>query len=128
MDDVIVLILTLIFIAAGIIGQMKKRKVEPIPEANEVDGHNDDFWETLNEEWTESIKTTEKPVEMKQAETTPPDSQGEYHFKSGNKAVRTYRSIAKRDHLKEQPHVSKKARFPLREAVIYSEILNRKYF
>ena len=127
MDDVIVLILTLIFIAAGIIGQMKKRKVEPIEQTKGEDDHNDDFWETLDEEWTEPIKRTKKPVEMKQAEAVPSASQGEYQFKSGNKAVRTVSSFAKKDQPKKQPRAGRKTRFPLREAVIYSEILNAKY-
>ena len=49
MDDIIVLILTLIFIVAGIFGQMKKRQAVPAPES-ENRGAEDNFWELLDEE------------------------------------------------------------------------------
>lgn len=125
MDDIIVIILTLIFIVASIFGQKKKRK--PIPETEaEQQPAGDNFWDMLNEEWKEARQTDspsqQKPVE-KQEQTNMDSKPYTIHpEKEGAKTVaqkpkKTKTAISK----------IKKKKFPLREAVIYSEILNRKY-
>lgn len=128
MDDIIVLILTLIFIVAGIFGQMKKRQAanQPQPESQPKE---DDFWELLKEGWDETGKQVEKTQTAGENFKKVPVQQKEYQFKAENEGERlikesSVKSMRNFDRRKE----TKKNKFPLKEAVIYSEILNRKYF
>lgn len=123
MDDVIVIILTLIFIVASIFGQKKKR--QPLPEA-EQQSTGENFWDMLDEEWNE-MKTANKPQQQKpvqKQETNMPGSTS-YAFRPEDEGPKFVAPTP------EKPAttvpIAKKKKFPLREAVIYSEILNRKY-
>jgi hypothetical protein len=123
MDDVIVIILTLIFIVASFFGQKKKKP--PVPQT-EQKAENENFWEMLNEEWKEAqqpvVSPQQKPVE--QQEQTDADSQP-YTFDAENEGAEMVSIKPKKE--KTTIQKVKKKKFPLRDAVIYSEILNRKY-
>ena len=125
MDDIIVIILTLIFIVASIFGQKKKRKAIPDAEAEQKPA-GDNFWDMLNEEWKEA-RQTDSPVQQKSVEKqeqTNIDSQP-YTFHPEKERTKT---VARKPEKRKTAITKiKKKKFPLRDAVIYSEILNRKY-
>jgi hypothetical protein len=122
MDDVIVIILTLIFIIASIFGQKKKRKAQP---ETEQQPKGDNFWDMLNEQWKgaqqPAASPQQKPVEQQQ---TVADAQP-YTFDAKSEGARIV--TKKQEKAKTTIRKVQKKKFPLREAVIYSEILNRKY-
>lgn len=123
MDDVIVIILTLIFIVASIFGQRKKR--QPLPEA-EQQPTGDNFWDMLDEEWNE-MKTANKPQPQKpvQKQETNISGASSYAFRPEDEGSK-FAAPTPEKQATTVPKAGKK-KFPLREAVIYSEILNRKY-
>lgn len=127
MDDIIVIILTLIFIVAGIFGQMKKKPPVPQPQM-EPQHAEDDFWDMLDDDPTEMRPATKEPVPSNTRMEKKSSPENKYEFKPENEGARvTKRNMPKRDELKKEPGTTKKRKFPLKEAVIYSEILHRKY-
>lgn len=122
MDDIIVLILTLIFIVAGIFGQMKKRQLPPDASTG-VQPMQDNFWENIDEEDEHPIGVSEHLQPVKELVK-------EDRFHTAGNQMR--RDIVRNPILEisKKPKVEtrKLKRFPLKKAVIYSEILNRKYF
>ena len=122
MDDIIVLILTLLFIVAGIFGQMKKRQLPPgeVPDPEPLQYNP---WENMEEEHERPIGVTEhlQPV----VEVAKEDR---FHT-AGNQMRRTFTSLPQKEiPEKQQTKIVELEKFPLKKAVIYSEILNRKYF
>ncbi|MEE4286063.1 MAG: hypothetical protein V2I31_07940 [Mariniphaga sp.] len=125
MDDIIVIILTLIFIVASIFGQKKKRK--PVSEVEtEPQSSGDNFWDMLNDEWKEARQTDapnqQRPIEKQEQANMDPKPYTFQPEKEGAVAV-----AQKPKETKTTISKIKKKKFPLRDAVIYSEILNRKY-
>lgn len=131
MDDIIVLILTLIFIIAGVYGQMKKRPPVAEPEAeHDEDKHKwggQKFWEHLQDEWDEHEEEEAKPVQVNKG--VHQTIREEYLFKPEEEAPRTYTriQIEKKEPLPEIKRPRTGIKFSLKKAVIYSEILHRKY-
>jgi hypothetical protein len=127
MDDIIVLILTLIFIVAGIFGQMKKRQLpspEPLPEEEQ---EKENFWDMLDEELEEEqprpqFKKTEYMGDDYASQVTASKFQWDKEGRNFS------HDLTKSDPIKHEFPAPKKKRFPLKKAVIYSEILNRKHF
>ena len=119
MDDIVVLILTLIFIIAGIFGQMKKRREVPV-EKNENQPEEDNFWEVSDEILEEPRKNYELQKEARKIRS-----------EETNREKKSYiRQIEGFEYdLTKEKKIStgKKKKFPLKKAVIYSEILHRKY-
>jgi hypothetical protein len=130
MDDIIVIILTLIFIVASIFGQRKKRKPVSETEAEtaeaETQSSGENFWDMLNEEWKEATQTDspaqQKPVETREQPYAKSQPDTIHSEKEGTRIL-----AQKPKRKKETVKKIKKKKFPLRDAVIYSEILNRKY-
>ncbi|SHF39022.1 hypothetical protein SAMN05444274_10538 [Mariniphaga anaerophila] len=127
MDDIVVLILTLIFIAAGIFGQAKKKRVAPQPEVKNVP-EQDDFWEMLDDEWKKTkqadINTPQKP----NSEDLKKNLRKEYQFNAKTEGERIAQKMpVEKIKTNEKLSAVKSGRFSLRDAVVYSEILNRKY-
>jgi hypothetical protein len=123
MDDIIVIILTLIFIVASIFGQKKKR--QPVSEtAQQPKGDN--FWDMPDEQWNDAqhpdAPPPQKPVE-KQEQTN--EKSQPHLFEPEKEGIRTV--LKEPEKTKKTIQKVKKKKFPLKEAVIYSEILNRKY-
>jgi hypothetical protein len=122
MDDLIVLVLTIIFIIAGVIGQMKKRQVPPEP-VGENNSRMHDFWESVEDEEEEPKRFTTLKQPVKEA--APEDR---FHTR-GNIMKRNFvRHILPNEPVKPLEDASETKRFPLKQAIIYSEILNTKYF
>lgn len=126
MDDLVVVILTLLIAGAGAIGQMKKKKQMPV-ESGEPKTP-EDIWELIKAEAFPQ-KQYKEPVFTKIVKEEPQLSVNEqgYKFEAKNEG-----GMLLKKEIKVQPPVTKntiksKPNFSLRKAVIYSEILNRKY-
>ena len=137
MDDLIVIILTLIIAGAGAIGQMKKKKrLKPEGEENQQKTTGD-FWDFIDDLGGESQPANFTPPETEtdaEPEGTPEfvKEQPKYVFKAEEERQSTFfKNDTVKDEIKEQLKKEKQEKisesFSLRKAVIYSEILNRKY-
>jgi hypothetical protein len=129
MDDLVVIILTLLIAGAGAIGQMKKKKpATTIPAGQAKQPAN--IWELFNEEVFPQILQPElEPENYLEAEpeSIPYENEQGYKFEAKNEG-----GIIINNEIKPEPTINneiknKKEVFSLRKAVIYSEILNRKY-
>ena len=122
MDDLIVVILTLLVAGAGAIGQLKKRKEVPV--APGVQKTPEDIWDLFKQEaFAPELKTEPEYFNIDSEESGPSANEQGYNFEANSEGGTL---------LNIQPAVNetttkKKEKFPLRKAVIYSEILNRKY-
>jgi hypothetical protein len=148
MDDLIVIILTLIVAVVGALGQIKKKK--NAPQTNSEDESKNDFWSFITEDITENQIERQEPEEQniqsepetfaqqvkllnkKQEEKIQENREfSKYNFKAGNEGKSVLKdNLSANSEDKKQPKkkTKRKARdFSLRKAVIYSEILNRKY-
>lgn len=124
MDDLIVIILTLIFIVAGFFGQVKKQRATAEGKAK-VPPAGFDPREFQDEEWEEPpVRRPEvrHPVSDPAAGMNTafnPEAEGESILSC---------NLASEKETPSNVKTAKKKKFPLREAVIYSEILKQKYF
>jgi hypothetical protein len=127
MDDIIVIILTLIFIVAGIFGQMKKKPPVPQPQTEPLSAE-DDFWDMLDADREEIRPKVDEQGPSKIRMEKMPSSGNKYEFKPENERNRkTIRDRIEQNEVKNRKQTDRKRKFPLKEAVIYSEILHRKY-
>ncbi len=126
MDDLVVIILTVLIAGAGIFGQIKKKK-----QATSVPGKKknpENIWDLFKEEAFPQVPQTEPDYYMdEKPESIPYINEQGYKFVAKNEG-----GVLKNDKVKTQPPIKdsikeKKEGFSLRKAVIYSEILNRKY-
>jgi len=132
MDDILVIILTLIIAVVGVLNQNKKKKAQkPAPEGKTNAQKN--FWEQLlddgelfeqpravveEEPLFEQTVEVQEPVFESKPEITIPENGGMLKKVSSEVAPV----------VKQKKKIYKQGRkFSLREAVIYSEILNNKY-
>ena len=124
MDDLIVIILTLIFIVAGFFGQVKKQRAAAGGNAN-VPPPGTDHLDFEDEEWEETFVPRPKmeprvnAQEIQMNAVFSPENEGQSILSRATSPEIRSRRIVK---------TGKKKKFPLREAVIYSEILKQKYF
>jgi hypothetical protein len=131
MEDLIVIILTLIIVVVGALGQIKKKKL-PQPEENKQNSSGG-FWDLLQEMGEHEPQHTEVSV-PKEPVINPEHEKNTQHypFQPANEGKSDLkRSSAFKENLekKQEKDAEKKISrsFSLRKAVIYSEILNRKY-
>ena len=129
MDDLIVIILTLIIAGAGVIGQLRKKKQQSeLPEGQKNSG---DIWDLLNDGiFPEEDKNEPESVPteyVEEPESVPYVNEQKYNFEPENEGGGSINKtpIRKSDEVKQE--IKTKEKFSLRKAVIYSEILNRKY-
>jgi len=127
MDDLLIIIITLVIAGFGIIGQFKKKR--PDSESESSNSIPNDILELFNIapgnpiyksdsiNQYETIKEETEPVVKKQGYTFDPKNEGGTFTKTIQKPTASI--------IKDNPNTKNK--FPLRKAVIYSEILNRKY-
>jgi hypothetical protein len=126
MDDLIVIILTLLIAGAGAIGQLKKKK--EIPVSPEVQKNPENIWDLFNQEvFAPEVQKEPEYFTDDSEESEPYINEQGYKFESLNEG-----GTLLNNQINIQPAVNntitkKKEKFPLRKAVIYSEILNRKY-
>ncbi|MGM0620486.1 MAG: hypothetical protein ACQETJ_05540 [Bacteroidota bacterium] len=135
MDDLLIIILTLIFAAVGIFGQSKKRKAQqenqPVPQPQPEE--HDSFWDFLEEEAPKprqpKVETqTEQTYRQPQQKTEKEKPDQTQKVQSAQKDSSIYSTdLTEKNTVLKQRKSKSKIRFSLRKAVIYSEILNRKY-
>ena len=136
MDDILVVVVTIIVAGIGFISKLKKKK-EQAPKTENLNTSKS-FWDLIQGE-----------SEIPQTETVPDYYESEFEEEEEKQLERKYTEIKSKkstyhsiSSLKSNLHnkkevVNKKKRtklknglkenFSLRKAVIYSEILNRKY-
>ncbi len=135
MDDLLLIILMIVVSVIGALGQINKKKranqQENVPEEKK-----DNFWDFLNEEaygqeeQPEEETETEEPVfePVKQPEAQPKTKKTEYRFSAENEGQGIYNTEITDLGKEDKGKTKKKLKdFSLRKAVIYNEILNRKY-
>ena len=127
MDDLVVIILTLIIAVAGVISQAKKKKQNTVPENGQK--QPEDIWNLFRDEPIPAPQPKTEPQYdiVEDEESVPYENEQDYKFysnKEGGKLINIEPEIQRPV---EEAVTKKKEKFSLRKAVIYSEILNRKY-
>lgn len=135
MDDLVVIILTLVVAVFGIIGQTRKKKLTGEQQQNvkEPASFWDMFENQINPEqqftginnFVDEQEPDELIVEDDRIDLAPPPQTYKFDAKNEGKSILKERVVSKV--FKPKTTKPKKKKFPLRQAVIYSEILNRKY-
>lgn len=126
MDDLVVIILTLIIAGVGILGQVKKRKQgAPLPEGEKK---AENIWDLIQQE-INPVQNIPQPeyIEDEVEEAEEAEQKPSYEFEVQNEGSLVAEN--KMEGVKSSKKLRKIAgeKFSLRKAVIYSEILNRKY-
>lgn len=126
MDDLIVVLLTLLIAGAGAIGQFKKKK--QIPVASEEPLNPENIWDLFREEdILPKLKVEHEYVEMEQQESEPFENEQGYNFEANGEGGTLIQKPVKIKPEVKTVIQNNKEKFSLRKAVVYSEILNRKY-
>ncbi len=133
MDDLIVIILTILVAVVGALNQRKKkREAEASASASEEAGQPVDFWEMImqQEERPPVYQTVPQEEEDLYDEVvdTVPKPKPVYQFKAeaeGSSEVVEVKKILQRE--AKKPVMVDGEEFSIRKAIIYSEIMNRKY-
>lgn len=126
MDDLVVIILTLLIAGAGLIGQLKKKKEIQVAAGEPKNPEN--IWDLLREETLlPELKTRPEYFEMDQEESEPYENEQGYKFEANDEGGKLIKNEIKIQPVEKVTTQKRKEKFPLRKAVIYSEILNRKY-
>jgi hypothetical protein len=131
MDDLIVIILTLIVLVAGAFGQMKKKKpAVPVPGQPQSPG---DFWDFFDEKpdvqpFTVGTSGLEEQIHEK---VNAREEKHDYEFvaqnEGGSLLSTEVTQIETAADIQNRPSRFALNKFSLRDAVIYNEILNTKY-
>jgi hypothetical protein len=129
MEDYIVIILTIIILIVGAVGRNKRKNIEQ--PANDEPAVSDNLWGLMDElglqPMQQQIETIEEQVEI----IRDPYENPSYDFTAKEEGASAFKNkeqkkAAQSDKIKKEENI-KSERFSLRKAVIYSEILNRKY-
>uniref|UniRef100_UPI0032172832 hypothetical protein n=1 Tax=uncultured Draconibacterium sp. TaxID=1573823 RepID=UPI0032172832 len=128
MDDLIVIILTLVVAVIGVINQQKKKNAAKNPAAGNTK-QPADFWDMIMDTQSEQVQNVSEYAEpsVGEEEFAEAEVKPQYQFVPSREGIS--------DIEKETKTVSKERlratvdgeKFSLRKAVIYNEILNRKY-
>jgi hypothetical protein len=125
MDDLIVIILTLVLIIASSLGQFKKKPSGENKVNNNIPDNSDDNWLLPGENEVKDIKEKPLATYTRQDNIQKKNVQS-YQFKDDFTSVKPDRQTIQEIQNHSVKKV-KKIKFSLRKAVIYNEILNRKY-
>ncbi len=126
MDDLIVIILTLAVAGIGILGQIKKKK-QAATGSNQPK-QPETFWDLIKNETNFPVQEEEN--EYYEEENPEPVISSEAPYQKVSTTLK--QSSARKDNFTKKS-IRKKIKsktmeeFSLRKAVVYSEILNRKY-
>jgi len=129
MDDLLVVILTLIIAGAGALGQLKKKKQLPQGTGGAINTP-DDIWNLINADAV-TKQYEDEPYEAKEVfvkEPGPAVNEQNYAFNPKNEGGKVIDSLVAKPALTPKKRSVFKSNFSIRDAVIYNEILNRKYF
>lgn len=130
MEDYFVIILTLIIAVVGALNRKKKKKAPKAPVAEGVE-QSSDFWDTILNQQEEQF--VEEPVD----EYIEPEpvvekykqavEKQKYSFKAANEGMSNIPDTTKMKPKRKKKVMIEGEEFSLKKAVIYSEIMNRKY-
>jgi len=128
MDDLVVIILTLIVAVVGTIGQIKKKKQAENAPVGVPGNQNqtEDFWDVVDDK----LDFDEKEIEISEPakrEEVKIENKPYYQFKAKNEGSSILNDDLTKGKFGEVSNSKHRKNFSLRKAVIYSEILNRKY-
>ncbi|MGE0018774.1 MAG: hypothetical protein AB7S72_03845 [Draconibacterium sp.] len=129
MDDLLVVILTLIIAGAGALGQLKKKKQTPGGVAGNLNSP-EDIWNLFKDDPVLS-HLAEDPHGTKEVfvkEPGPAVNEQNYKFNPKNEGGKVIETVVAKPAVINQKKSVIKGNFSLRDAVIYNEILTRKYF
>lgn len=134
MDDIVVIILTIVIAVVGALSQRKKRQQMEAAKKNPGSPSKQpmDIWEILREQSTakhpfdeedepDVESWEEKPVD------TVPEAKPTYQFVAKNEGRSDIKETIKEEPKRKHRVLIDGEKFSLRKAVIYSEIMNRKY-
>lgn len=128
MDDIVVIILTLIVALFGILNKKRKKDVAP-GEPGSSAGKTPDFWDMLMDN-NEDLPPSPQPQEIyKEVVEEEPVRAAKPKFEYSTKAKKTQpikRKMKRAEKSKKRTQILGE-KFSLKKAVIYSEIINRKY-
>lgn len=129
MDDLLVVIISLIIAGAGALGQLKKKKQVTQNTAGEINSQND-IWDLFNADRFMSpiSDDSDEAKEVFVKEPGPAVNEQNYTFVPKNEGGKIFESTLAKPAAANQRKSVFKNKFSARDAVIYSEILNRKYF
>ena len=129
-DNLIVILLTVILMVAGSLGQLKKKKqpvVQPEPQKPQPD-----IWETLFGELEKpEVKPPLSPeiIPENEGKVNPDVQVAEYRPENEEGLVYIFKKEADQKESELHPEeMDVMETFSLKKAVVYSEILNPKYF
>lgn len=125
MDDLLVIILTIVIGIAGAFSQRKKRQVAA--NSSPQDNPQNAFWEIFQEE--PIFRKTEVPQEAYEPwepEPGPAVNEQNYTFAAQEEGGTITKPVVK-EQAEERISAKQRLGFSLKKAVIYNEILNRKY-
>ena len=137
MDDIIVILLTLVIMVVGAISQIKKNKKQPVDEpGREQDSVENNFWDEWlgnEEKQTQYIPDAEPSLGMVSEEKSAvPRSQPLMDSIQSEGIPVVERNVNPPMQIKKINAMERKLNLPegfsLKKAVIFSEILNSKYF
>ncbi|MCY1722703.1 hypothetical protein OU798_20305 [Prolixibacteraceae bacterium Z1-6] len=128
MDDLIVIILTLAVAVIGVINQQKKKKAAQNP-AGKVTKQPTDFWDMIMDAQNEQAENVPEYVEPQTEfeEYKEPEDKIEYQFVPSSEGITEIENETKVISKKKLQATVDGEEFSLRKAVIYNEILQRKY-
>jgi len=129
MDDLLVILITILIAVVGVLNQRKKKKDAQQP-VSESAGQPADFWEMLMQQQEQRPVYNEVEEDEIDDEVidTVPEPKPVYQFKAaeeGSSDLVEEKKILQRQ--KKKPVLIDGEEFSIRKAIIYNEILNRKY-
>lgn len=134
MDDLVVIILTILVAIVGVISQRKKRQEANTTQTQgEANKQPADFWDMIMEqqEQPQQYRTPEPYIEEVDEKPEPVVERPEkpkYSFTAEKEGSSDLKEALKKSlEPKSKEVMVDGERFSLRKAVIFSEILNRKY-
>jgi hypothetical protein len=127
MDDLVVIIITLVIAGFGVLGQIKKQKQNQSTPIEE--DAPEDIWEMLKKQMNPPVDEMQQEMYEEPVLEEPLDSYKapSYSFDVKEEGISTINDGKISAGLDKENAGKTKKSFSLRDAVIYSEILNRKY-
>ncbi|QIA06912.1 hypothetical protein [Draconibacterium halophilum] len=128
MDDIVVIILTLIVALFGILNKKRKKNVAP-GEPGSSEDKTPNFWEMLmddNEDMSPNPHPYEE-VEVEEDEVPVRKARPIYEYSTDIKNSQPVKTKKKRAKKSKKQTLIMGEKFSLKKAVIYSEIINSKY-
>lgn len=129
MEDYFVIILTLVIAVVGALNRKKKKKAPNVPLAEDAQSGND-LWDLIMNEEQDPI------TEMYEEELVPepiveernePSKRQVYSFNASNEGKSVVEETPVLKKTKKRKTLIAGEEFSLKKAVIYSEVMNRKY-